>query len=224
MSAVEYEVRDRIGYARLNRPRALNAIDEEVLAALAGLVETVAGDEDVKAFVLTGTGDAFCVGLDLGLLERAFADTAYFRDVLVRLKDLLLGLEALPMPVVAAVNGTTRAGGFEIMLACDLVLVADEARIGDTHLAYGIVPGGGATQRLPRLVGMQRARDLIYTGRWIDGCEAVEAGLALRSVPSAGLDTAVEELVGVFRNRSRAALAATKTAMRQGVTPALEAG
>jgi putative hydratase len=218
MSAVTYETRDRIGTLTLNRPQAMNAIDEEVLSLLAALVPRVAAEDDVKALVVTGAGDAFCVGLDLKLLERAFGDPAYFRDVLERLKKLLLEIESLPVPVVAAVNGTTRAGGFELMLACDLVLVADEARVGDTHLAYGIVPGGGATQRLPRRIGHQRARELIFTGRWLTGPEAVAVGLALRSVPRAQLPDAVSELVATFRDRSRPALAATKAAMVAGAT------
>jgi enoyl-CoA hydratase/carnithine racemase len=120
------------------------------------------------------------------------------------------------VPVVAAVNGLARAGGLELMLACDLVLIADEARVADHHLAFGIVPGGGSTQRLPRKVGAQRAREIIFTARWLTGAEAVEAGLALRSVPRAGLDAAVEELVARLRPLSRPCLAATKAAINEG--------
>jgi len=214
--SVEFEVRDRVGYATFNRPKALNAIDEEVLADLTDLLQRVAHDHGVKALVFGGSGEVFSVGLDLGLLQKAFADTTYFRDVLERFKSVLLGIEALPVPVVAAVNGLARAGGFELALACDLVLIADEAKIGDTHLAFGILPGGGASQRLPRLIGRQRARDLILTGRWIMGPEAVSLGLALRSVPRASLAGEVEELAGRFRSLSRATLGATKAAMNEG--------
>ena len=214
--SVEYEVRDRVGYATLNRPHALNAIDEGVLGDLAALLPQVADDQGVKALVFSGAGEVFSVGLDLGLLQKAFGDTTYFRDVLERFKTVLLGIEALPVPVVAAVNGLARAGGFELMLACDFVLIADEAKIGDTHLAFGILPGGGASQRLPRLIGRQRARELILTGRWIMGPEAVSLGLALRSVPRASLPDAVEELVARFRTLSRATLGATKAAMNEG--------
>jgi enoyl-CoA hydratase/carnithine racemase len=220
--SVKYEIRDRVGYATFNRPKALNAIDEEVLADLAALLPRVGGDPGVKALVFGGAGEVFSVGLDLGLLEKAFADTEYFRDVLVRLKRALLDVEALPVPVVAAVNGLARAGGFELMLACDLVLIAEEARIGDTHVAFGILPGGGASQRLPRLIGRQRARDLILTGRWIMGPEAVAMGLALRSVPRADLPAAVEELVARFRSLSRPALASTKRLMNDGFALPLE--
>lgn len=222
--SVEYEVRDRVGYATFNRPGALNAIDEEVLADLAALLPRVAGDPSVKALVFSGAGDVFSVGLDLGLLEMAFADSDYFRDVLERLKRALLGVEALPVPVIAAVNGLARAGGFELMLACDLVLMADEARIGDTHLAFGILPGGGASQRLPRLIGRQRARELILTGRWIMGPEAAAMGLALKSVPRRELAAAVEDLVQRFRRLSRPCLGATKAAMAEGSALPLEQG
>ena len=214
--SVDYEVRDRIGYATLNRPDALNALDEEALSELAALLPRVADDAAVKALVFTGSGKVFSVGLDLGLLESAFADGTYFRDVLERFKKLLLGIEALPVPAIAAVNGLARAGGLELALACDVTLIADEARVGDTHLAYGILPGGGATQRLPRAIGSQRARELILTGRWMDGREAAAIGLALKSVPRASLDGAVEELAARFRGLSRPCLAATKQAMVVG--------
>lgn len=213
---VLFEARDRIGTLTLHRPDAMNGIDEAMLAALPHTLAAVAADPGVKALVITGAGDAFCVGLDIGLLERAFADLAYFRDVLERFKRVLLDLEALPVPVVAAVNGLARAGGFEMALACDLVLIANEARIADHHLSFGIVPGGGATQRLARRVGQQRAREIIFTARWVSGEEAAAIGLALRSVPRAELPDAVESLVGVFRDRSRPGLAATKAAMNEG--------
>ncbi|MCA1832303.1 MAG: enoyl-CoA hydratase/isomerase family protein [Actinomycetota bacterium] len=214
--SVLYETRDRVGYVTLNRPDALNAIDESILSALPGVLASAAADPAVKALTITGNGDVFSVGLDIGLLGRAFDDLAYFRNVLGRFKKLLLDIEAIPLPVVAAVNGLARAGGFEIAIACDLVLVADEARFGDTHLAYGIVPGGGATQRLPRLIGRQRAREIIFSGRWMKGPEVVANGLALRSLPRTELPSAVEEMVAVFRTRSRPCLAATKAAMREG--------
>jgi enoyl-CoA hydratase/carnithine racemase len=220
--SVDYEVRDRVGYATFNRPKALNAIDEEVLADLTSLLPRVADDPAVKVLVFGGRGEVFSVGLDLDLLRKAFADTAYFRAVLERLKNVLLGIEALPVPVIAAVNGLARAGGFELMLACDLVLIADEARIGDTHLAFGIPPGGGASQRLPRLIGRQRARDLILSGRWITGSGAVAMGLALRSVPRADLSSAVEELVSRFRPLSRPVLGATKALMAETAALPLE--
>lgn len=213
---MEFEVRDRVAYLTLSRPEARNAIDEAMLEALPPALRRVREDAGVKATVITGAGDAFCIGLDIDLLQRAFDDPVYFRDVLERLKRILLDIASLPVPVVAAVNGLTRAGGFELMLACDLVVVAAEARIADHHLSFGIVPGGGATQRLPRKIGDQRARELIFTARWLTGDEAAQYGLALHAAPLTRLSDAVEDVVAPLRSRSRTALAATKAAMNEG--------
>lgn len=179
-------------------------------------------DDTVRALVVTGTGETFCVGMDLACLERGFRDHAYFRSFLERLAAMLLRMEALPVPVVAAVNGLTRAGGFEIVLASDLVLIANEARIADDHGRFAVLPGGGSTQRAPRKLGWQRAADLILTARWIEGPGAVEYGIALRSVPRAELSAAVEDLVDRLRGKSRAFLGAAKAAMRDGTALPLE--
>lgn len=212
--AASLDVRDRIAYLTLNRPGAMNAIDEVMLSELTDALGRIQEDQSVKALVVTGAGAAFCIGLDIDLLRRAFDDPGYFEDVLVRYGALLSLIEELPIPVIAAVNGRARAGGFELLLACDMAIIADEALIADHHLAFGIVPGGGSTFRLPRRIGYQRAREIIFTGRWLTGPEAVDYGLAVRSVPAASLAHEVESLAGVFRDRSRPALAATKRAMR----------
>jgi putative hydratase len=207
---------------RLDRPGALNAIDEAVLEKLDGVLGQIERDDSVRALVLTGTGETFCVGMDLACLERGFRDHAYFYSFLERLGAVLLRMEALPVPVIAAVNGLTRAGGFEIVLASDLVLIANEARIADDHGRFAVLPGGGATQRAPRKLGWQRAADLILTARWIEGPGAVEYGIALRSVPRAELPAAVEELVDRLRGKSRAFLGAAKAAMRDGASLSVE--
>lgn len=222
MTSILLEPRDRVAYLTINRPDALNAIDEDVLTEFAENLDRVSADTSIKALVITGSGDAFCVGLDIDLLSRAFSDLDYFRRILDRFKQLLLAVEALPVPVVAQVNGLARAGGFELILACDLVVISEAARIGDTHLSFGIVPGGGSTQRLPRRIGSQRARELILTGRWMSAREAAEAGLALTAVEPQDLPAAVEKLADRFRPLSRPCLAATKSAMRLGADLPLE--
>ena len=208
--------RDRVAYVTLDRPAALNAIDDAMVDGLDRVLADVEADHAIRALVLTGGGEVFCVGMDLACLDRGFRDHAYFRRFLERLNAVFLRMEALPVPVVTAVNGLARAGGFEIILASDLAIAADEARIGDNHTQFGVMPGGGATQRAPRRMGAQRARELILTARWVDGRGAADCGLVLRSVPRAELAAAVEELVGQLRNKSRACLAATKAAMNDG--------
>ncbi len=223
-SPVSSEERDRVWYVQFTNARELNGITEEVLEHLEGISDAIERDQTARALVITGIDDVFCVGLHLRVLDRAFGDHAYFRSVLERYNGLLFRLEALPVPVVAAVNGMCRAGGFELMLAADLALAADEARIGDVHVPFGVMPGGGSTQRLPRLVGMQRAKDLILSGRWLDGREAAAMGLALQSRPLADLDAAVEDLVNSFRKESRACLAEVKSVMHDGMSLDLAAG
>lgn len=216
MAAVEIETRDRVVHATLNRPDALNGITPEVMDGLEAAMAAVKTDPTAKALVIAGAGRAFSVGLDIDLLKEAFSDLTVFEATVRRLKRVLCDLEALEVPVVAAVNGLARAGGFELMLACDLVLVAADARVGDTHLSFGIVPGGGASQRLPRRIGHQRAREVILTGRWLTGTEAADIGLALRAVPGDQLAKEVDVLVDHFRPLSRPCLSATKAAMVEG--------
>ena len=219
-----YDVTQRVAHVTFNRPDSLNSITEQVLSDLDAVISAVQDDESVRAMVLRGSGRAFCVGLDLELLQRAFSDAGYFASVIRRLGDLLLRLEDLPVPVVGVANGLARAGGMEILLACDMVIVADEARIGDNHTNFGVMPGGGSTARLPRKIGDQRAKELILTARWLTGPEAVDYGVALRSVPETELDDAVEELLAGLRDKSRNCSAAVKRAMaRTAVAPIRDA-
>jgi enoyl-CoA hydratase/carnithine racemase len=224
MTALRRQVQDRVLHVTIDRPESLGAVDEAVLEGLEAAIAAVRADRRLRALVITGTGDAFCVGLDLGLLRRAFGDLAYFRAVLERFNALLFDLEALDVPVLAAVNGLTRAGGFELLLACDLVLVAEDARIGDVHTRFGVLPGGGATQRAPRKLGSQRARELILTARWLTGREAVDYGIALRAVPRDALDGAVDELLAGLVDKPRDCLGAAKHAIVAGADLPLRAG
>jgi enoyl-CoA hydratase/carnithine racemase len=213
---MDFYIRDRVAYLSFDRPDQLNAITEEVIDQLGESIATVAADPTLVAMVIQGTGKAFCVGLDIDLLDRAFEDSDYFTSVLQRYGQVLRELEALDVPVVAAVNGITRAGGFEMMLACDLVLAAEEARIGDVHTSFGVVPGGGSTQRLPRKIGDQKAKELILTARWLTAGDARDYGLVLAVTPLAELTARTEELLNDLRNKPGSVLRAVKRAMRIG--------
>ena len=217
---------DRIATLTLNRPKALNGISFEMMDEIDAALDDLRADAGVKALVITGAGRAFSVGADIGLLTNAFADEANgkFRYFLERINASMLNLEALPIPVIAKVNGLARAGGFEIILCCDLAVVADEARIGDNHTMFGVMPGGGSTQRAPRKIGWQRAIELIYTGRWLNGPEAVDYGIALKSVPLADLDAAVEDIVTHLRDKSRDCLGFVKKAAFHGLHQPIREG
>jgi enoyl-CoA hydratase/carnithine racemase len=214
---LDYSTQGRVAHAVFARPAALNSITEQTLDDLNSVIASVQGDPSLRTLVLSGQGEAFSVGLDSELLDQAFRDLEYFEHVLTRLAAVCLSLEALDVPVIAAVRGVARAAGFELALACDLIAVADDAQIGDAHTAIGMVPGGGASVRLPRMIGVQRARELVYSGRSLSGREAVAIGLAFSSVPAAELDSAVAAIAATFTDKSRSALATAKRQINRGL-------
>ncbi len=207
---------DGIATIRLNRPDAMNALGRELCTDLSAALTDVAGDDSVKAMVLRGEGRCFCAGADLKYFQDAFQSPEALRGYLADINEVIFQVEDLPIPVIAVVHGFALAGGLELMMACDMALVADNARIGDQHVNFGLMPGGGSTIRLPRLVGPQRAMELLTTGRWLSGPEAVEWGLALRSAPLEELDDELEKLVAPMRSKSRPGLGWIKQVAHQG--------
>ena len=205
-----------IATIRLNRPDAMNALGRELVTDLSSALTEVAGDDSVKALVLRGEGRCFCAGADLKYFQDAFQSSDTLRDYLAEINQVIFQVEDIPVPVIAVVHGFALAGGLELMMACDMALVADDARIGDQHVNFGLMPGGGSTIRLPRLVGPQRAMELLTTGRWLNGPEAVEWGLALRSAPLDELDGELEKLVDPLRGKSRPGLGWIKQVTHQG--------
>lgn len=213
---IRLEKENAVATIRLNRPDALNALSPELLQEFSEAVAEVRDDQSNKALVVRGEGRAFCSGADLIAMEAAFADQNRLARYLELANACLFQLEELPVPVIAAVHGFALAGGLELMLACDMAIAADDARIGDQHVNFGLMPGGGSTQRLPRRVGMQRAMELLTTGRWLSGAEAAEWGLVLRAVPLEKLDQELEELLSPLRTKSRAGLGWIKSVAQRG--------
>jgi enoyl-CoA hydratase/carnithine racemase len=216
-ATLNYSTRERVAHAVFSRPDRLNSLSEEALDDLGVVVRNVQADREVRALVISGEGDAFSVGLDDELLEKAYGDPEYFENVLTRLAAAFLSLESLDVPVVAQVGGKALGAGFELALACDMIVAADDAVIGDGQLAAGVVPGGGASIRLPRLIGVQRARALIYSGRSLSGKEAAAIGVALRSVPAPELEAAVAELTATLVDKPRPCLATAKRQINRGL-------
>ena len=216
--------KNRVATIRLNRPDALNALSPELLAELSSAVVEAGNDESMKVLVIRGEGRAFCAGADLTYFKKTFEDPSLLPDYVAQITDTLTRIEKLPIPVIAVVHGFALAGGLELMMACDMALVAEDARIGDQHVNFGLMPGGGSTQRLPRRVGLQRAMELLTTGRWLSGAEAVDWGLALRSVPAEKLDEELEKLLGPLRTKSRAGIALIKSVTLRGRGLSIEDG
>lgn len=197
-------------YATIDRPEVYNAINNGVIEGLAGAID-VATRNEARVLVLRGTGQTFCAGADLGhvahLLER---DDGGLETFVANLGEVLVALERAPFATVAAVEGFALAGGCEILLACDIVLATQDARIGDRHLEYGLLPGAGGSVRLPRSLTRARARYLLMTGEVIDGSQAAAWGLVTRAVDREVFDAELESLVQRLASRSGDALATVK--------------
>lgn len=174
---------DGISQITFNRPHVRNALDIAALRSFAGAVRALWHHESLRAVVITGAGDAFCAGGDLGELSRHLrADDA--RRIMPIMGDALSMLEALPVPVIAAVNGFALGGGSEIAIACDLRVIAEDARMGFVQVRRGLMPGWGGGQRLIRLVGYARAMELLLAAEPLDADAVHALGLANRVVPA----------------------------------------
>lgn len=187
-----YEKREGIATITINRPQALNALNEEVIPEFLLRLEEAKKDKDIKILVITGAGEkAFCAGLDL---KTAMNITVTKAVEMSRLgQELTLAIEELGKPVIAAINGYALGGGLELAMACDIRIASEKARIGQTEVNVGLIPGWGGTQRLPRLVGKGIAKELIFTGKMIDTTTAERIGLINMVVPPEKLKAAVEE-------------------------------
>ena len=217
----EYIVTERQGNGveliRLNRP-PFNALSAELLAELGDHVEALAADPDLKAVVLTGTEKAFAAGAEISQIG---PDTDRLLGNFRRAYD---GLEAIPRPVIAAVAGVALGGGLEGALACDLRLAADNARLGVPEMQLGVFPGAGGTQRLPRLIGPARAKEMTWTGRPVRADEALAIGLVDRVVPLDGYLDAALEWAGSFASGAVVAMGLAKRAINGGLDGPLSEG
>ncbi|MGE3620057.1 MAG: enoyl-CoA hydratase/isomerase family protein [Acidimicrobiia bacterium] len=213
---VRLERRGPVAHLVLDRPAKLNAIDVEGLHALRRAVDEVAADPDVRVMVVRGEGPAFCSGVDLGITEADATDRDGWDRVVTLVQATFAALEASPVPSIAAVHGPACAGGLELVLACDLAVAAEGARLGDVHARHGLFPGGGASQRLPRLVGPRRAAWLLLSGAWLDAPTAADWGLVNEVVPDGELAARVDEVALTLAERSPLLAGAIKEAVRRG--------
>jgi enoyl-CoA hydratase/carnithine racemase len=194
LTAVTYIAQDGVARVGLSRPDQLNAINRTLLEDLDRVCETVEGDGSVRVVTLTAAGRAFCAGADLRTVRELSPDPARW-GVFMRLWHRVFNrIEALPVPVVAGVHGLALAGGLELVLVADLVVADEAARLGDQHANFGLVAGGGGSQRLPRLIGARRAKELMLLGGWLTAAQARDWGLVNRVVPAGSLTAEVEAM------------------------------
>ncbi|GAB1642711.1 enoyl-CoA hydratase/isomerase family protein [Krasilnikovia sp. MM14-A1259] len=218
---VRLETTDGIGTIRLERP-PMNALNTQVQEELRVAAQAAEQDTDVRAVIVYGGEKVFAAGADI----TEFTTTTY-QEMTVRAAALSSAFDAvarIPKPVVAAITGYALGGGCELALACDWRVVADDAKLGQPEIRLGLIPGAGGTQRLARLVGPARAKDLIFSGRMVDADEALRIGLADRVAPAGEVYATAVELVRPYLNGPALALRAAKLAVDGGLSMDLAAG
>lgn len=206
-----------VGLITLNRPHKFNCLSPEVFERMLEALRRHEGDKAVRAILIEGVGDHFCTGADLDAVQHRRSEPDVLREYMRVGHRAMLALEASPLPVVVAVQGLCLAGGLELMLSADVALAAGNARFGDQHAQFGLVPGWGGSQRLPRIVGMRRAMHLFFTAQRIDAVTALAWGLVNQvcEQPDQLHATALAYAQGMGR-RSRHGLAAMKRLAREG--------
>ena len=211
-----YELADGVATITLNRPDVLNAMDNAMRAELLELFAGLRSDEAVRAVIVTGAGErAFCAGADIREFLEPPVPTR-FREERKRL-DFRREMDRCPQPIIAAIRGFALGGGLELALACDIRVAAEDAQLGLTEINLAIIPGGGGTQRLPRLVGRGKALEMILTGMRVPASEALRLGLVERVVPVAELLPSAQALAKSIAEKAPSALRYAKEAVVSGL-------
>jgi enoyl-CoA hydratase len=210
------ETRGRVGLVTLNRPKALNALNDQLMDELGDALLKFDGDDAVGAIVLTGSAKAFAAGADIGAMRKWSYMDVFKSDYITRNWE---AIRRVRKPVIAAVGGFALGGGCELAMMCDIVIAAESARFGQPEIRLGIIPGAGGTQRLPRAVGKAKAMDLILSARMMDAAEAERAGLVSRVVAN---DKLLEEAMAVATTIAAYSLPAVLMA-KEAVNRAFEA-
>jgi len=224
LNYVIFEHKGRVAVLTINRPEKRNVLNRATRLEISAVLDRVERDPGVGVLVVTGAGDkAFIAGSDLNEFGRMSPLEAYeFLDTLAQ--RLYTRFEQLDIPVIAMINGLCLGGGCEVALACDLRIAADTARFGQPEIHLGMMPGSGATQRLTRLVGPGKAKELIFTGDVVDAAEALAIGLVNKVVPASELRTTVMELAHRIASRGAFSLKMAKRAIQMGQEVGLTPG
>ena len=216
------EIAGRVATVTINRPDKLNALNGSVRRQFVAALDQLRTTDQVRTVIVTGAGEkAFIAGADIGEFE---GRTAIDQFRVMKTFQVFDAVDAFPKPVIAAINGFCLGGGCELAMACDIRIASEKARLGQPEVNLGILPGGGGTQRLPRLVGMGNALKLLYTGDMIPAPEALRIGLVDEVVPHDQLMDRARELAGAIAQKSPVALQLIKEAVRASVRTSLDEG
>ena len=212
---------EKVGIITLNRPKQLNALNDQLMNELGEALKAFDADEKIGCMIITGSEKAFAAGADIGAMAKySFAD-AYKGDYITRNWE---AIRSIRKPVIAAVSGFALGGGCELAMMCDFIIAADNAKFGQPEIKLGVIPGAGGTQRLPRAVGKSKAMDMALTGRMMDATEAERAGLVSRVVP---FDKLLDEALGaalIISDFSRIAVMAAKESVNRSFVGTLADG
>ena len=211
-----YEKKEGIGTITLHRPDSMNALNSEVFRELKNILEEIESDDEVAVVIITGSNKFFAAGADLkevGEISTPLKAHRFIQDA----QAVFNMLEDLEKPVIAAVSGLALGGGCELTLACDLRIAAENAVFGQPEIKIGVIPGGGGTQRLPRIVGVTKAKELLYTGDFINAEEAYRVGLINKIVPVASLMDEARKMALKIASQPRNALKYAKMAVNEGM-------
>jgi len=220
---IMYEVKQGIATITFNRPKALNALNGALLAELSQALDEIAADEDIRVLILTGAGDkSFVAGADI--TELATFNSLQAKGFAGNGHSIINKLQQLPIVVIAAVNGFALGGGTEIAIACDFIYAAENAKFGQPEINLGLIPGFGGTQRLPRLIGSNMAKEMIFTGKMISAEEALQLGLANKVIPQDKLMEEVMKTAGAIAAKGKVSLREAKQAINNGMNVDLATG
>jgi 2-(1,2-epoxy-1,2-dihydrophenyl)acetyl-CoA isomerase len=215
MKTLDYRLDDGVATLTLNRPEAKNALDRTMADELGECLAAIRADESVRVLVLAGAGGAFCAGGDVKAMGQGGPRTPEQRRAgMARYTRICTELMALDRPVIAAVDGVAYGAGFSLALMCDIVLLSERARLCMVFQRIGLVPDMGAFYTLPRVVGLQRAKELIFSAREIDAAEALRLGLAMEVVPAEALAARAQAIARSFAGASPVAMSIAKRALQ----------
>lgn len=218
-----FQIEEQIATITFNRPKVLNALNEASLKEFSHAIDKVAGDEDIRVLILTGAGDrSFVAGADIteflkfnALKAKIFSEMGH---------GIVSKLQELPIPVIGAVNGFALGGGCEVVIACDFIYASENAMFGLPEINLGIIPGFGGTQRLPRIIGKNRAKEMIFTGKMISAAEAQTMGLVNKVYVQNQLMDEVLKVAKIIVSKGKVSLRAAKQAINTGVDVDLKTG
>ena len=219
---IRYEKKGNLAIAAINRPEALNALNGTVLQELSQVVAEVENDSEVRAFILTGEGRAFVAGADIG--EQNALNVATARKFSQFGSSIFRRIEKLEIPTIAAVNGFCLGGGCELAMSFDIILASEKAKFGQPEVGLGITPGFSGTQRLPRRVGVAKAKELLFSGRMITAQEAEKIGLVNAVYPAEELMNATMEMAKSFTKNAPVAIKYVKASVDRGMQMDIDGG